>query len=51
VDTSFLLRIENKMPMKGVTETKFRVQMKVWTFQRLPHPGRTSRFQKNDKRT
>jgi hypothetical protein len=23
VDTSFLLRIGNKIPMKGVTETKF----------------------------
>jgi hypothetical protein len=23
MDTSFLLRIENKIPMEGVTETKF----------------------------
>jgi hypothetical protein len=28
VDTSSLLRIGNKIPMKGVTETKFRAKMK-----------------------
>ena len=39
VDTSFLLRIGNKMPMKGVTETKFGAKMKGWTIQRLPHLG------------
>jgi hypothetical protein len=39
VDTSFLLRIGNKIPMKGVTETEFRTKMKGWTIQRLPHPG------------
>ena len=39
VDTSFLLRIGNKIPMKGVTETKFGAKMKGWTIQRLPHPG------------
>jgi hypothetical protein len=27
VDTSFLLRMENKIPMEGVTETKFRAEM------------------------
>jgi hypothetical protein len=27
VDTSFLLRMGNKIPMEGVTETKFRVEM------------------------
>jgi hypothetical protein len=26
VDTSFLLRMGNKTPMEGVTETKFRVE-------------------------
>jgi hypothetical protein len=31
VDTSFLLRIGNKIPMKGVTETKFGAKMKGWT--------------------
>ena len=35
VDTSFLLKI----PMKGVTETKFGPKTKGWTIQRLPHPG------------
>jgi hypothetical protein len=39
VDTSFLLRIGNKIPMKGVTETMFGAKTKVWTIQRLPHPG------------
>jgi hypothetical protein len=32
VDTSFLLRMGNKIPMEGVTETKGRA------IQRLPHP-------------
>jgi hypothetical protein len=37
MDTSFLLRIGNKIPMKGVT--KFGAKMKGWTIQRLPHLG------------
>jgi hypothetical protein len=40
VDTSFLLRMGNKIPMEGVTETKFRAEMEGKTIQRLPHPGR-----------
>jgi hypothetical protein len=39
VDTSFLLRIGNKTPMEGVTETKFGFKTKGWTIQRLPHSG------------
>jgi hypothetical protein len=39
VDTSFLLRIGNKIPMKRVIETRFGAKMKGWTIQRLPHPG------------
>jgi hypothetical protein len=39
VDTSFLLRIGNKIPMKGVTETKFRAEMEGWTIQRLHYLG------------
>jgi hypothetical protein len=39
VDTSFLLRIWNTIPMEGVAETKFGAEMKGWTIQRLPHPG------------
>jgi hypothetical protein len=39
VDTSFLLRIGNKILMKGLTETKFRTKMKGWTIQRLHHRG------------
>jgi hypothetical protein len=37
VDTSFLLRMGNKIPMKGVTETKFGADMEGRTIQRLPH--------------
>ena len=39
MDTLFLLRIGNKIPTKGVTETEFGAKMKGWTIQRLPHPG------------
>jgi hypothetical protein len=39
VDTLPLLRIGNKTPMEGVTETKFGAEKKGWTIQRLPHPG------------
>jgi hypothetical protein len=39
VDTSFLLRMSNKIPMEGVTETKFRAETEGRTIQRLPHPG------------
>jgi hypothetical protein len=39
VDTLPLLRIGNKTPMEGVTETKFGAKTKGWTIQRLPHPG------------
>jgi hypothetical protein len=39
VDTLFLLRIWNKIPMEGVTETKFRAEMEGRTMQRLLHPG------------
>jgi hypothetical protein len=35
VDTSFLLRMGNKILMEGVTETKFGAEMKGWTIQRL----------------
>jgi hypothetical protein len=31
VDTSFLLRIASKIPVEGVTETKFGAEMKGWT--------------------
>jgi hypothetical protein len=39
VDTLPLLRIGNKTPLEGVTETKFGAEMKGWTIQRLPHLG------------
>ena len=39
VDTSLLLRMGNKIPMEGVTETKFRAKMERKTIQRLPNPG------------
>ena len=39
VDTSSLLKIGNKIPMKGVTETKFGAETEGRTMQRLPHLG------------
>jgi hypothetical protein len=39
VDTLFLLRMGNKLPMEGVTETKFRAETEGMTIQRVPHPG------------
>jgi hypothetical protein len=38
VDTWFLLRMGNKIPMEGVTETMFGVEMEGKTIQRLFHP-------------
>jgi hypothetical protein len=37
VDTSLLLRMENKITMEGVTETMFGAEMEGRTIQRLPH--------------
>jgi hypothetical protein len=37
MNTSFLLRMGNKIPMEEVTETKFGAQTKGGTIQRLPH--------------
>jgi hypothetical protein len=39
VDTSFLLRIGNKIFMEGVTDTKSRAETEGMTIQRIPHPG------------
>jgi hypothetical protein len=39
VDTSLLLRTGNKIPMEGVTQTKFRAKTEGKTIQRLFHPG------------
>ena len=39
VDTLLLLRMGNKLPMEGVTETKLGAEMEGRTIQRLPHPG------------
>jgi hypothetical protein len=39
VDTLSLLRMRNKIPMEGVTETKFGAETEGRTIQRLPHPG------------
>jgi hypothetical protein len=38
LDTSFLLRMGNKIPMEVVTETKLGAE-KERSIQRLPHPG------------
>jgi hypothetical protein len=37
MDTSFLLRMGDKTPMEGVTESKFRAETEGTTIQRLPH--------------
>jgi hypothetical protein len=39
VSTLFLLRMGNKIPMEGVTETKFGAETEGTTIQRLPHLG------------
>jgi hypothetical protein len=39
VDTSFLLRMGNKIPMEGVIETTFGVETEGRTIQRLSHWG------------
>jgi hypothetical protein len=39
VDTSFLLRRGNKIPMEGVTETKFGTETEGRTMQKLLHFG------------
>jgi hypothetical protein len=39
VNTSFLLRMGTKIPMEGVTETKFGAETKEWTILRLSQLG------------
>jgi hypothetical protein len=39
VDTFILLRRGNKIPMEGVTETKFRTETERITIQKLSHLG------------
>jgi hypothetical protein len=39
VHTSYLLRMGNKIPMEGVTETKFGAEPEGMTIQRLPYLG------------
>ena len=39
VDTLVLLRRGNKIPMEGVTETKYEAETEGMTIQRLPHLG------------
>jgi hypothetical protein len=39
VDTLFQHRMWNKIPMEGVTETKFRAESEERTIQRQPYPG------------
>jgi hypothetical protein len=39
VDTLFLLRRGNKIPMEGVTETKFGADTEGMTIQKLTHLG------------
>jgi hypothetical protein len=51
VDTSFLLRIGNKLPMKGVTETKFRAKTKGWTIPETTPPRHPSHNQPPNQET
>jgi hypothetical protein len=37
VETLFLLRMGNKIPIEGASETKFRAETEGTTIQRLPH--------------
>ena len=39
VDTLLLLRMGKKIPMEGVTETKFGAESEAMSIQRLPHLG------------
>ena len=39
VDTSFLLRMGNKIPMEGVTETNLELRQKDGPSRDFPHPG------------
>jgi hypothetical protein len=39
VDTSVLLKRGNKIPMEGVTETKFGAETEGTTIQKLPYLG------------
>jgi hypothetical protein len=39
MDTLFLLRMGNKIPMEGVTKTKFGAEPEGMTIQGLPHFG------------
>ena len=45
MDTLFFLRMGNKVPMEGDTETKFGAKTKGWTIQRLPPHGDPSHNQ------
>ena len=45
VGTLPLLRIGNKTPMKGITETKFGAEMEGKTIQKLPPPRNPSHKQ------
>ena len=39
VDTLLLLRKGNKIPMEGVTDTKYSIETEGMTIQKLPHLG------------
>jgi hypothetical protein len=45
VGTLTLLRRRNKIPMEGVTETKFRAETEGMAIQRLPYLGNLSHKQ------
>ena len=51
VDTFFLLRMGNKIPMEGVTEAKCAAETEGMTIQRLPHLGSPSNIQSSNPDT
>ena len=44
VDTVILLRRVDKIPMEGITETKYEAESEGMTIQRLPHLGISCHF-------
>jgi hypothetical protein len=51
VDTLFLPKMGNKIPMEGVTETKFGAVPEGMTIQRLPHLGNHPPINKHQTQT
>jgi hypothetical protein len=50
MDTLFLLRMGNKIPMEEIRDTKLGAEAKGRTTQTLPHPGIHSKKKKKKKK-